>query len=381
MWIRIPRVMFGIDTAKEIGNECKKLNAKRVLISTDKGIVKAGILDQIQSHMKAAGVEVYVLDEVVANPRADTVQKGAEIFGKEKCDLVIGLGGGSSLDTGKGISLLATNRGSILEYETGKKPISNPPAKLIALPTTAGTGSEVSGVAIITDDKSKKKVPISDPILLPTLSIVDPKLTIGLPQKVTANTGADALSHAIEAYTTIWANPFTDMFALEAMKKINISLREAFANGENLEARKEMMYASTLAGISFAEAGIGIVHSMSHPVGAMYDLSHGLLCGLFLPPVMEFNLIANPSKFSKIAEAFDISTKGMSTIEAGKKSIDAVRRLLEDVEVPLKLQDIGVEKEKLPKLATEIMGETFGLMLNPRKATREDILKLLERSF
>ncbi len=378
---RVPRFIFGIDSVKQIGDECKKFNSKKVLIVTDKGIISAGLLDEIKNPLAASGIDMIVFDEVMPNPRAESAKRGSNIYRGEKCDLIIGFGGGSSLDTAKGIALLATNKGSLVDYagEGGKQAV-NLPARYIAVPTTAGTGSELRNVAIITDEKTKRKFAIYQKDLLPVLTIIDPKLTVKMPPKVTANTGADALSHAIEAYYSTSSNPITDIFALDALNLISENLREVFVKGENLQARYNMMLGNTFAGIALG-AGVGLAHAVAEGVGSLYDLPHGLLCGLFLPHAMKFNLIANPPKFKKIAESLNLKTEGLSNTEAGERAIDSVKEILENIKIPLKLREVGVEKDKFLTIAGEAMKNKVVLRWNPRKTTQEDVIKILEESY
>jgi len=379
--LRLPQIVFGIGSLKTIGDECRRLKAKKIFISTDKGIVKAGLLDEIVSPLKGAGMDIFVYDKVEPNPKAEIIDGGAKIYHKERCDLIIGFGGGSSMDTAKGIAIMSRNEGSILDYQSGQKQFTNAPSPFIEVPTTAGTGSEVTCSAVITNDKLGKKFVVYDPNLIASLAIVDPKLTLNLPPKFTAETGADALSHAIEAYVCTWSNQISNMFSLKALELIANNLEKAFANGKNVEARSNMMLASTLAGMAIASSGLGILHSIVHAIGGRHDLSHGMLCGLLLPRIMEFNLVAEPSKFADIARAFGFGVCGLPEIDAGKKAIDAVKSLLKEVKIPERLREIGVSKKELQEIAMDAAEDKILLEMNPRKASVEEIIEILERSF
>lgn len=315
--------------------------------------------------------KISIFDDVEPNPKDITVENGLRLFKEKNCDSILGLGGGSPMDTAKAIAAMSTNPGRINEY-CGVGKLKNPAAPLLLIPTTAGTGSEVSRGAVITDSSRNYKMLILSWFLAPKVAILDPKLTVSLPPRTTAWTGVDALTHAIEAYVSTFANPITDIFALGAIRLISANLREAVKNGKNLDARSNMLLGSLLAGVATANARLGNVHALAHPVGGHFDTPHGLTCAVLLPIVMEFNLGAALKKFANIAEAMSKEVKGLSEKEAARKAIEAVRELCVDLEIPENLSELGVNEEAIPQMVKD----AAILPSNPRETTKEDLAKL-----
>lgn len=368
------KIIFGINATAKLKDELDRLRAKKVLVVTDKGVIKAGLVDKTINALRT-DFEVNIFDEVEPNPRSSTIEKGVKEFAEKSIDVVIGIGGGSSMDSAKAIALRFTNSGNILDYKRGGKLIANPPKPIIAIPTTAGTGSEVTFASMITDEATKMKVAIFSPQIAPTIAIVDPLMTINLPPEPTIGSGSDALTHAIEAYTSINANFVSDALSLTAIKLIGSNLREVVGNGQNIIARSNMLLASTLAGMAFTNVGLGIVHSLAHPLSGILDLPHGMVCGIILPYIMKWNLIATPSKFADIAEAMGENITGLSPIKKAKRAIEAVQELLTDVGVPRNLKEVGVDEAIVPKLVEQALAE--GLKANPRRQfSKEIVLKL-----
>jgi len=320
--------------------------------------------------------KISIFDDVEPNPKDTTVEKGLGLFKEKNCDSILGLGGGSPMDTAKAIAAMSTNPGKINEY-CGVGKLKNPAAPLLLIPTTAGTGSEVSRGAVITDSSRNYKMLILSWFLAPKVAILDPKLTVSLPPRTTAWTGVDALTHAMEAYVSTFANPITDVFALDAIRLISANLRKAVKNGKNLDARSNMLLGSLLAGVAMTNALLGNVHALAHPVGGHFDTPHGLTCAVLLPVVMEFNLEAIPKKFANIAEAMGKEVKDLSEKEAARKAIEAVRELCVDLEVPENLSELGVNKEAIPQMVKDAVI----LPSNPRETTKEDLAKLYEKAF
>lgn len=279
------RILFGFGAVEKTGAEAQLLKAKKVLIITDQGVIQAGLLETVEKSLQAAGLPFAIFDGVEPDPRIEVVEKSVEKAKKEGIDLIIGFGGGSSLDIAKVTSILLTNSGKI-DGLFGIDLVPNPGIPVILVPTTAGTGSEVTPIAILSDTKEKLKKGIVSPFLFPEVAIVDPRLTIGLPPSVTAFTGMDALTHAIEAYASINATALTDLFAFRALELISQNIRVAYANGENLAARSNMMEGSLLAGIAFANAGVGAAHAFAYPLGGEFHLAHGLTNTLMLPYII-----------------------------------------------------------------------------------------------
>jgi len=372
------KIKYGPGVAESVGEEVKGFNAKRVLIVTDKGIIKAGLVDKVLKSLKATKLDTVVFDEVEPNPKDRDVEKGAALAKEKGIDLIVAVGGGSVMDSAKGIGSLVTNKGSLRDY-WGLDTLSKPPLPLIAIPTTAGTGSEITMWAVI-DDTSRKRVTkeyIGGRLICPSLALVDPLMTKNLPPKLTASTGMDALTHAIEAYTSIPASPLTDALALYSIRLIANNLGKAYANGDNLEARDNMMVASLMAGLAFSNSDTAGVHVMAETAGGLYDCPHGIACAVFLPYVMEYNLIANPEKFADIAEAMEENVTGLSIKEASRKSVDAVKKLLLDIDITLNAAKLGVRKEDIAWLAKKAAAN-IGAIDNPRKLREEDFIKMFE---
>ena len=376
------RLLFGIDICENLGEEIKALNGSRPLVVTDKGIVNAGLLDRISELLKQAAIEFAVFDEVEENPTVATVHKGADLYKSEKCDIIIGLGGGSSMDAGKAIGVKATHEGEIQKYtRRGGQPIKNIVPPYIAIPTTSGTGSEVTWVSVVTDPDIKAKTVVASPFIAPNTSLIDPSLTKTLPPAVTASTGMDALTHAVEGYTSLKASPITDTLALKAIEMIASNLREAVANGDNIEARSNMMLGSTIAGIAFGNASVGMVHSVAHALGGLFNIAHGIANAIMLPHVMQFNLIANPTKFGDIAWAMGENIEGLSEMEAARMSVASVQELSDDVGIPTDLKKLGADPSLIEQMTEETENQVGSLPLNPRRTTREDITQLFENAF
>jgi alcohol dehydrogenase len=372
-------IKYGMGTANSVGEEAKKLGARRVLIVTDKGIVKAGLVDKSKQFLKLSKIETLVFDEVEPNPRDKTMDKGSEVACKERVDLIVGIGGGSALDVAKAIALLATNGGSICDY-CGEDEVRTPPLPLIVIPTTAGTGSEVSPWISLEDTSTlpPTKTAVYSRLVSPRLTLADPLMTKSLPPFMTASIGMDGLTSGIEAYTSLEASPLTDALSLYSVQLMANSLPRAFANGDDLEARAKMMLGSLMAGIAFINSSVGGVHSMALAIGGLYDTPHGLSCAVFLPYVMEYNLIANPKKYADIAQAMGENVTGLSIKEAALKSVEAVRNLMKDIGIPSP-QEIGVQVADIPKLANIALASHCSLS-NPRKPTEEDFVKVLKHA-
>ncbi|MEM2178640.1 MAG: iron-containing alcohol dehydrogenase [Candidatus Methanomethylicaceae archaeon] len=327
-------------------------------------------------------INIEIFNEIPKEPEMDFVYNGLKIYEEKNCELIIAIGGGSILDTAKGIALLATNGGSLRDYE-GLEKIPKPQAPLIAVPTTAGTGSEVTKFTVITDTERKRKMLIGSVNIIPKIAIVDPLLTISMPQDITMSTGMDALTHAIEAYISIKAQPITDLLAIEAIKLISKYLRRAWANGEDIEAREKVMLGSLLAGLAFSNSSVALVHGMARPLGVYFNIPHGLSNAILLPHVMEFTYISNPEKFMNIALCMNEKIDGLSLIEAAKLSIEAVKKICKDIKVP-SLKNIGIKEEELNKLAPKMAEEAIASgspANNPRKASIEEIIEIYKKAF
>jgi len=374
------RIEYGAGVVESVGEEVKKFAGKKVLIVADKGIVKAGLVDKVKEPLERSGLEMIVFDLVEPNPKDKTVEKGAELAREQKIDVIIGVGGGSSMDTAKGIGLLVTNGGLIGDY-WGWDTVGKPSLPLITIPTTAGTGSEVTIWAVIDDTSGEYviKEAVGSQLICPRVTLVDPLLTTSLPPILTAETGMDALTHAIEAYTAIPASPLTDALALYSIGLIATNLGKAFANGDNLEARDNMMLGSLMAGIAFSNSDTAGVHCMAEAVGGLYDTPHGLSCAIFLPYVMEYNLIADQKKHADIAEAMGENIAGLSLREAALKSVVAVRNLMKEVGITPDARKLDVKEEDIPRLAKIAMTNVC-VQDNPRKFRESDFVDIFRRA-
>jgi len=374
------RILFGLGAVEKTGPEAQLLKAKKVLIITDTGVIQAGLLEGVEKSLRSAGLPFVIFDGVEPDPRIEVVEKSVEKAKKEGINLIIGFGGGSSLDIAKVTSIMITNPGKIDSF-FGIDLVPNPGVPVILIPTTAGTGSEVTPIAILSDTKEKLKKGIVSSYLFPEVAIVDPKLTIGLPPSVTAFTGMDALTHAIEAFYSINATDLSDLLAFRAMELLSKNIRMAFAHGENLVARSNVMEGSLLAGIAFANAGVGAVHAFAYPLGGEFHLAHGLTNTLMLPYVMRYNIMGCPSKFAQMAKAFGERVEGISELVGAEIAVRFVERLSDDLRVPRRLRDVDIPEDAIPRLAEAAMKVTRLLANNPRKMTLEDAITIYKSAY
>jgi alcohol dehydrogenase len=374
----IPTVTFmGIGAHKKLGDQIQSLGAEKPFLVTDKGITASGITDLIVSLIKKdAGVDVVIFDETVPNPTDRNVDDGLARYKENGCDMVITLGGGSPHDCGKGIGILAGNGGKIHDYE-GVNKSSKPMPPFIAINTTAGTGSEMTRFCIITDTSRHVKMAIVDWRVTPNIAINDPLLMVGMPAGLTAATGMDALTHAVEAYVSTMATPVTDACALKAIELISRHLRMAVANGADLGARDKMAYAEYLAGMAFNNASLGHVHAMAHQLGGFYDLPHGVCNAILLPHVSEFNLIASLDRYADIAKAMGENMKGLCKRDAAAKALESIRALSRDVGIPANLTELGVKEKDLVVMAENAQKDACGLT-NPRCPTLENVVGIYQ---
>lgn len=371
----------GLGALANLTDEVKALGLTRPMFVTDQGLVKAGLADEATNVLKTGGVDYVMFDEVVANPPVALVDRGAALFAQEGCDGLIGFGGGSSMDTAKAIGVVATHGGSALDYEwADPNPIVRPISPLIAVPTTAGTGSEATLWSVLTDPERHIKFNVGGtPDIAATVALIDPLLTVNLPAHVTAGTGMDALAHAIECYTMAYAQPYTDAVALLAMEYVGQYLRIAFAQGHNQEARYKMSMAAMLGGLAYGTDSAGAAHAMSQSAGGVVNAPHGALTARLLGPVMEYNYMGEPQKFARIAQALGEDVRGLSIWQAAEKAVGAVYRLTEDVEIPT-LQELGFSEEQIPLLA-RLANEDPQTIGNPRDIGYNGYVKVYQRAF
>jgi alcohol dehydrogenase class IV len=379
----IPSVLiFGSGASAQVGEECRGLGVRRGLIVTDEVLLKLGVLDNIKQALKQAKIQFAIYSGVFTEPTVEFVQEGLKSYRENGCDFLLAVGGGSAIDTAKAISVMVTNTGAIEDYQGANK-IKEKGAPLIAIPTTAGTGSEVTQVTIITDTKRDIKMLIASPFLIPQQAIVDPLLTLSMPRGLTAATGIDALTHAVEAYVSVKAQPMSDIFALSAIELISGSLRQAWSNGNNREARGKTMLGALQAGIAFSNSSVALVHGMSRPIGAYFHVAHGVSNAALLSVVTEFSLMGNPERYARIAQAMGENIEGLTVLEAADLAAESITGLVEDIEIP-SLPELGVDKEKLDKLAPQMAEDAIASgspANNPRQATKEEIVELYKLAY
>jgi alcohol dehydrogenase len=376
---RLPtKVIFGVGKAKEIGRICEEMNAKKAFVITGPHIGKSKLLVEIKEAVNASGIECVTYDKTETDPSVELVDDVAAIVRESKADVILALGGGSPIDLAKAVSMLQTHEGSVRDYLFGgSKTVTKPAMPLIAIPTTAGTGSEVSAASVITDLQNKIKLSVTHDNIIPKIALVDPLLHIGMPPLITASTGMDALTHAIESYTSLNAEPISDALGIYAIKLIGENLRTAVANGQNLEARTNMAIAALIAGAAFVNGGLGVVHGIAQALGGLHHTAHGIANGVMLPYVMGRNYVGNLGKFKDIAVALGENVEGLSAREAAYASVEAVYNLLKDIQAPSSLPDIGVGREDFGPIIEGTMGFRL-LAINPCKLVERDIEGILE---
>ena len=373
------RYTLGQGSIAMLGPEASTFGRKALLV-LDPGLSAAGLQDKIVAPLNDSGVEYVLFQDFVQEPepvQADDAAARAKAAG---CDLVIGVGGGSAMDLAKAAAVLVTNDGKAQDY-VGVGLVPKPGLPTIMVPTTAGTGSEVTWTAVFTRRAEKAKGGINSPFLYPSLALLDPELTVTVPPDMTASTGLDALCHAIESYTSVKANPMSDLVAREAIALIAEYLPVAVSDGRNIEARENMLLGSLLAGLGLANAGVTAVHALSYPLGAVYGIPHGLANAILLPHVTSFNCLGNPHKFADVAELMGEDTDGLTTREAAKLAGDSIMDLMADLEMPEGLEDLEIPHEALEDLAQKAMGLTRVLENNPRTITVEDALFIYEEAY
>jgi alcohol dehydrogenase len=369
----IPTVsLMGVGCSKEAGPQAKALGATKLLIVTDAGLSKMGVADKIKAQLEEAGLQAVIFDGAEPNPTDKNVHDGVKVYQENKCDGIVSLGGGSSHDCAKGVGMVIGNGGNIRDFE-GVNKSTKPMPPFLAINTTAGTASEMTRFCIITNTDTKVKMAIVDWRCTPNIAINDPVLMVGKPAALTAATGMDALTHAVEAYVSTIATPITDACAIKAIELVAEYLAPAVANGQNLEARDKMAYAEYLAGMAFNNASLGYVHAMAHQLGGFYNLPHGVCNAILLPAVCEFNVISNPKRFADIAVAMGENVAGLSPMDAAAKGIAAIRKLSKAIGIPAGLVDLGVKETDLRIMAENAMKDAC-MLTNPRTATLDCVV-------
>ncbi len=355
-------------------NDIVGFGLKKALVVTDKVLNDIGLVADVVEQLGGKGIASVIYDGTQPNPTCENVQDGLALLQENDCDFVISLGGGSPHDCAKGIALVATNGGEIKDYE-GVDVSGKPQLPLVAINTTAGTASEITRFCIITDVKRHVKMAIVDKNTTPVMSVNDPALMKGMPASLTAATGMDALTHAVEAYVSTIATPVTDCCALKAIKLIASYLRRAVEDGEDMEARDQMAYAQLLAGMAFNNASLGYVHAMAHQLGGFYDLPHGVCNAVLLPHVQQYNAQVSPGRLADVARAMGKDVEGMEAPQAAEKALEAIRELSASVGIPAGLRELNVKEEDLDLLAENALKDACGLT-NPKQATHEEIVAI-----
>ncbi|MBN1364068.1 MAG: iron-containing alcohol dehydrogenase [Syntrophaceae bacterium] len=369
------KIIFGNGSLLTLASHVKEHRAQNPLVVIDKNLAKTDLLEKVANILIPAGNKVTIYDKVEPEPPIEMADEGAKIAIKNKCDIIIGIGGGSAMDVAKAIAFIATNKGAAADY-LGLNKVPKQGLPKIMIPTTAGTGSEVTFTAVFLRKNLKKKEGINSPYLYPELALLDPELTLSLPPVPTAHTGLDALCHAIESYTSINSSPVSEMFSLEAISLIAENLRTCVHDGKNIEARERMLLGSLYAGIGLANAGVTAVHSLSYPLGGKYGVGHGLANTMMLPAVMAFNLPASPEKFTDVADAMGENVEGFPAREAAYLALEAVEALIEDCGIHASLVQFGIKEKDFPALADVALTVSRPLENNPRKINKEDMIAI-----
>ncbi|MBM3279767.1 MAG: iron-containing alcohol dehydrogenase [Candidatus Handelsmanbacteria bacterium] len=347
---------------------------QKSLIVTDPGPRSAGVVDKAIAALDASGIPHACFDEVLGNPSASCVQAAHRRYTREKCGSILGLGGGSPMDVAKMVAVLASHGGRVEDYLGAGKVVNDLPP-LVCIPTTYGTGSEVTPFAVLNNPKTKNKDPIISWKIVPRAGILDPELCVALPASVGGPTGMDALTHALESYINLMATPITEGLALQAIGLVGRNLRLACANDHELEATGQMLLASAMAGMAFSQTRLGNVHAMSHAAGGHFEIHHGLCNAILLPYVLEFNLSARPEKFAAIAGGLGVNTAGLSARQAAEAAVGAVRQLNCDLGIPVKLGEAGVKASAIASMAKVAM-TSGNIAVNPRRTTLKDMERL-----
>lgn len=374
------QIQFGAGSIKDLAGTVSSFGGSNVLLVIDPGLVKAGLVDHVTTPLKDGGISFTLYDSIDPEPGLKLADKGCKLAKKNKCDCVVGVGGGSAMDVAKAISILVTNGGKAVDY-LGLGKIKKKGIPSIMVPTSAGTGAEVTFTAVFINEKTGSKGGMNGDPLYPDAAILDPSLTVSLPPHITAFTGIDALTHALEAYTSTQAHPISEMYSLEAIDLIARHLPAAYANGDNLEARSGMLLGSLLGGKALATAGVGLVHAMAYPMGGMFGIGHGLANAVLLPYVVEYNLIGNYDKFATLASVLGQNIDDLTVREAATLCVEALFDLNMDVGVPATLADLDIPRDKIPEMAEIALTVTRPVENNPRKPSLGDVIAIYETAY
>lgn len=373
-----PAAHFGVGAVSKVGELASAQGANSALIITDPFLGASPICAEVKESLEAAGIKVSVFDGVTPNPTTACVDAGSDAGAAAKCDILIALGGGSSMDTAKGVSLGAVNpeRGVALDYST---PFKNSGIPIIAIPTTAGTGSEVNAFGVITDEHTHKRFYVGHSSALAKAAILDPQLTVGLPPKATAATGMDALVHATESYISKRPNPYSDGIALQVVEMVSQNIVTACTKGDDIEARAQMLLASHIAGVGFSHTGLGLVHGIGHALGGQFNIPHGVALCLVLEEVLKFNLPHRMQRFARLAFALGVGETSKTDAQNADAAIARIAELVEQVGLKGKLADFGITHKHLESLANDAVADAVTLN-NPVEPTRDQVIAIMEKT-
>ena len=372
----MPRIVFGSGTISHLPDYASQLGTHPLIVTGRGSLQRTGRLDKIIDDLEAHDLQVTVFEGVEPEPTLDTVERGRQVLRKRNCDLVIAIGGGSAMDVGKAIAGLANEPGSVIEYHTGRV-LAASALPIIAAPTTSGTGSEVTSVSVLTDPERGVKASIRDDRLMPKVALVDPELTLTLPPRPTADSGLDAFTQALEAYTSTGANFMTDAWALEAIQHIGSSLRQAYHHGDDLTARENMSLGSLLAGMALASARLGLVHGLAHPVGFLYHLPHGQACAILLPQVIRYNMPVSQAKYATVARSLGVTDEA-DDAAAAEALHQWVTELCEELEATASLGEFGATEADFDAIIAAAM-KSGSTRHNPRPVTEADLHEFLQQ--
>ena len=374
------KILFGEGSVDRVGDEVRTLGGKKILLVLDQGLQRAGVAQKVIVPLEMDGISFVPYDQVTSEPEPAVADQGAALARQRACDLVVGVGGGSSLDVAKAIAMLAKNNGKVEDY-IGLETVPEPGLPTIMIPTTAGTGSEVTFTAVFTMRDKKKKGGINSRFLYPDLALLDPHLTLSLPPNITATTGMDALTHAIEAFTSLQANPVSDLVAKESIALVGANLKRAVDHGDDLEARHQMLLASLMGGLALASAGVGACHALAYPLGAFFDIPHGLANAVLLPHIMGYNSESAEEKYAQIGSLLGTKVSDGNRKILAEAGVNVVKGLSKDIGIPQRLRDLHVPESDIGDMAEMAMTVARPIANNPRKMTKKTAIEIYEAAF
>ncbi|SFM19017.1 iron-containing alcohol dehydrogenase [Salibacterium qingdaonense] len=369
-------ICFGLKSLQKLPEKVEKYNGSRIFVISDPGVKDAGILEKVTDQLSNIPHEEFW--DIEREPDVKTIRKIQDKINDFNADLVIGVGGGSAQDAAKAVAIMATNEGDITEY-AGLDKVPNAGLPTICIPTTAGTGSEATIWTVMSDKENNKKFGVGGKLIAPTVALCDPELTVSLPASITASTGVDALTHALESFVNKATQPISEALSRESMRLISKSLRQAVHQGDNIEARYDMLLGSTIAATAFNPTRLGLAHALCMPLGGKFKVPHGTANAILLPQVMKYNLAGNAERYKEIAEIFGENTENLPLHEAAELSVKAIRKLNKDVGIPTGLSEFGVTENDLDYIAEGAIGSD-NVDVNPKKPIIEDLKQIVRNS-